>query len=146
MYFSPESLVISVSASRAETALIEERNLLATLLENVPDMIYFKDAQSRFIRANHAQARRFGLDDPAQIIGKTDFDLFREEHAQAAYADEQAIIRSGQPVVAKEEKETFLDGHTLWVSTTKMPLRNQQGQIVGTFGISRDITDRKNGR
>jgi diguanylate cyclase (GGDEF)-like protein/PAS domain S-box-containing protein len=126
-----------------ENALIEERNLLVTLMDNVPDMIYFKDTQSRFIRANQAQARRFGLNDPAQMVGKTDFDLFGEEHAQSAYEDEQAIIRSGQPLVAKEEKEVFLDGHTLWVSTTKMPLRTQQGQIVGTFGISRDITERK---
>ena len=128
---------------QAEIALIDERNLLATLLNNVPDMIYFKDAQSRFIRTNQAMARRVGLDDPVEIIGKTDFDLFGEEHSQEAYADEQTIIRSGQPVVAKEEKETFLDGHTLWVSSTKMPLRNQHGHIVGTFGVSRDITDRK---
>ncbi len=128
---------------QVENALNNERSLLVTLMDNITDMIYFKDAESRFIRVNLAQVRRFGLDNPAQIIGKTDFDLFGEEHAQAAYADEQSILRSGQPLVAKEEKETFLDGHVLWVSTTKMPLWGQHGQIVGTFGISRDITARK---
>ena len=128
---------------QVEIALIDERNLLVTLLDNVPDMIYFKDVESRFIRVSQAHARRFGLNDPSQIVGKTDFDFFGEEHARAAYEDEQAIIRSGQPLVAKEEKETFLDGRALWVSTTKMPLRDQQGQIIGTFGISRDITERK---
>jgi len=127
----------------AENALIEERNLLVTLMDNVPDMIYFKDAESRFIRSNLAHARRIGVGAPDQLIGKTDFDIFGEEHARAAYEDEQAIIRSGQPLVAKEEMENFLDGHILWVSTTKMPLRNQHGQIVGTFGISRDITAHK---
>jgi len=128
---------------RAEIALAEERNLLVTLMDNLPDMIYFKDAQSRIIRSNWAHARRVGLDDPAQMVGKTDFDLFGEEHARAAYEDEQEIIRSGHPLVNKEEKENFQDGHILWVSTTKMPLKDQQGQIVGTFGISRDITERK---
>ncbi len=128
---------------QVENALNDERRLLVTLMDTITDMIYFKDAESRFIRVNLAQVRRFGLDNPAQIIGKTDFDLFGEEHAQAAYADEQAIIGSGLPLVAKEEKETFLDGHASWVSTIKMPLRGQQGQIVGTFGISRDITASK---
>ncbi len=128
---------------QVEIALAEERNLLVTLMDNLPDMIYFKDAQSRIIRSNRAHARRVGLNDPDQMIGKTDFDLFGEEHARAAYEDEQEIIRSDQPLLDKEEKEIFQDGNALWVSTTKMPLRDQQGRIVGTFGISRDITERK---
>jgi diguanylate cyclase (GGDEF)-like protein/PAS domain S-box-containing protein len=128
---------------QAEIALAEEHNLLVTLMDNLPDMIYFKDTQSRIIRSNRAHARRVGLTDPDQMIGKTDFDLFGEEHARAAYEDEQQIIHLGQPLLDKEEKEIFQDGHALWVSTTKMPLRDQQGRIVGTFGISRDITERK---
>ena len=128
---------------QAEIALAEERNLLVTLMDNLPDPIYFKDVHSRFIRVNQAFARRLGMNDPAQMIGKTDFDFFRKEHARAAYEDEQAIIRTGQPVVDKEEEESFPDGHTLWVSTTKMPRRDLQGQIVGTFGISHDITEHK---
>ena len=128
---------------QAEVALAEERNLLNILMDNLPDMIYFKDVQSRIIRSNQAHARRVGLNDPAQMVGKTDFDLFAEEHAREAYEDEQEIMRSDQPLVDKEEKEIFKDGHVFWVSTTKMPLRDQQGQIVGTFGISRDTTERK---
>ena len=127
----------------AEEALAQERNLVYTLMDNLPDPIYFKDAESRFIRINQAAARRFGINDPAQAVGKTDFDFFTEEHARPAYEDEQAMLRSGQPLVGKEEKEMWSDGRAAWVSTTKMPLRNQEGQIVGTFGISRDITERK---
>jgi two-component system sensor histidine kinase/response regulator len=126
-----------------EEALAEERNLLATLMDKGPDMIYFKDIQSRIIRANQALARRVGMNDPEQMIGKTDFDLFKEEHARQAFEDEQAIIRTGQPVLDKEEKEVFPDGRVLWVSTTKMPLYDQTGQISGTFGVSRDITVHK---
>jgi PAS domain S-box-containing protein len=128
---------------RAEAALIEERHLLCTLMDNLPDHIYFKDRDSRFIRINKAHAEEFGLSDPAQAVGKTDFDFFTSEHAQPAFADEQEIIRTGQPVVAKEEKETWPDGRETWVSTTKMALRDAAGHIVGTFGISRDITERK---
>ncbi|MCX6030694.1 MAG: PAS domain S-box protein [Chloroflexi bacterium] len=127
----------------SQRSLEEERNLLRTLTDNTPDSIYFKDTESRFIRINPAQTRAFGLGDPAQAVGKTDFDFFTEEHARPAYEDEQAIIRSGQPLVGKEEKETWPDGRTGWVSTTKMPLRDPEERIVGTFGISRDINERK---
>jgi PAS domain S-box-containing protein len=128
---------------QAEAALIEERNLLRTLMDNLPDHIYFKDRQSRFTRINRAQAKVFGLGDPAQAKGKTDFDFFSDEHAQQAYADEQEIIRTGQPLLAKEEKETWPDGRVTWVATTKMPLRDAKGNIIGTFGISHDTTERK---
>jgi PAS domain S-box-containing protein len=128
---------------RAEAALMEERHLLRTLLDNLPDVIYFKDRESRFARINKAHANEFGLNDPAQAVGKTDFDFFTAEHAQGAYNDEQEIIRTGQPVLGKEEKETWPDGRDTWVSTTKMPLRDANGNIIGTFGVSRDITERK---
>jgi diguanylate cyclase (GGDEF)-like protein/PAS domain S-box-containing protein len=127
---------------KIEQALAQEEYLLNTLLENAPDHIYFKDIESRFIRISKAHARLFGLSDPAQVIGKTDFDFFSEEHAGQAYDDEQEIIRTGQPI-NKEEKETWPDRPDTWVIATKMPLRNQNGEIVGTFGISKDITSRK---
>jgi PAS domain S-box-containing protein len=112
-------------------------------MDNVPDNIYFKDAASRFVRINKALATYFGLSDPAQAIGKTDFDFFTEEHARPAYADEQEITRSGKPMVGKAEKETWLDGRVRWVSTTKMPFRDKDGKIIGTFGVAREITTLK---
>ncbi len=124
-------------------ALEHERYLLSVLMDNLPHTIYFKDRQSRFIRINTAMARMFGLSDPSEAVGKTDADFFTEEHSQQALADEQEILRSGQPLLDKEEKETWPDGHVTWVSTSKIPLRGPTGEILGTFGISRDITDHK---
>jgi rsbT co-antagonist protein RsbR len=123
-------------------ALSQERHLFQTLLNNIPDYIYFKDAESRFIRASKSQTDRFGLSTPAEVIGKWDFDFFSEDHARPAYEDEQEIIRTGQPI-SKEEKETWADRPDTWVLTTKMPLRDEEGNIIGTFGISSDITARK---
>jgi PAS domain S-box-containing protein len=127
----------------ANARLEQERHLLQTLMDNLPDNMYFKDAASRFVRINNALTAYFGLGDPAQALGKTDFDFYTEEHARYALADEQAILQSGQPLVGKEEKETWLDGRVRWVSTTKMPLRDKDGTIVGTFGVSHDITNLK---
>jgi PAS domain S-box-containing protein len=123
--------------------LAHEQFLLRTLLDNVPDSIYFKDLKGRFLRSSKAQAARFGLSDPAQAIGKTDFDFFSKEHAEEAFADEQRIIQTGQPVVGVEESSPLADGAERWVSTSKLPLRDEGGNTVGTFGISREITERK---
>ena len=121
----------------------DDRLLIDALLNYTPDHIYFKDLNSRFICNSKAQATKFGLKDPAEAIGKTDFDFFSAEHAQAAFKDEQTILRTGQPIVCKEERLTWPDGRVTWASTSKMPLRDKDGRIVGTFGISRDITVRK---
>ena len=129
--------------SKMENALARERFLLKTLMDSLPDHIYFKDTESRFIAVNRATATLFGFKDPADVLGKSDADLFAREHAQAALRDEEEILRTGQPLVNMEEKETWPDGHETWVSTSKLPLRDPNGHIIGTFGLSRDITEKK---
>ena len=84
-----------------------------------------------------------GLEDAADAVGKTDFDFFAGEHAQKAFADEQRLLETGESLVGIEERETWQDGREAWVSTTKVPLRDRSGRIVGLFGISRDVTDKK---
>lgn len=132
-----------VAQRRLGEAWTDDSYLLRELLDYLPDSIYFKDRESRFVRINRALADRFGVHDPEKAIGKTDADYFSEEHAQQALADEQELLRSGSAMMYKEEKETWPDGHVTWAATTKLPLRDEQGSIVGTFGISRDITRRR---
>ncbi len=128
---------------RVEDEAETERYLLHSLMDSVPDSIYFKDAAGRYLRVNRAKAIRSGLSDPAEAIGKTDADVFPAEHARQTLADEAEVIRTGQPLIGKEEYLTWPDGRRVWVSTTKLPLRDRDGRIVGTFGISHDITGQK---
>ncbi|HET8827603.1 MAG TPA: diguanylate cyclase [Terriglobales bacterium] len=118
-------------------------DLVRAFLEHVPASVYFKDRQSRFVRISKSQAEKFGLANPDLAIGKTDFDMFSEEHAHQAFDDEQEIIRSGVPILNKEEKETWPDGTETWVLTTKLPWTDAAGRILGTMGISQDITQRR---
>jgi diguanylate cyclase (GGDEF)-like protein/PAS domain S-box-containing protein len=120
-----------------------EQSLLEAFLENIPDNVFFKDRESRFIRVSNAMAAYFGLSDPSQVVNKSDADMFSAEHAKQAFADEQQIMRTGQAAVGREEKETWPDGRESWVLTTKVPLRNRHGQVIGTMGIARDITEHK---
>jgi phosphoserine phosphatase RsbU/P len=117
--------------------------LLQTLMNSIPDAVYFKDTRSQFLMISRALSKKHHLNDPQEAVGKTDADYFTKPHAEQALADEQTILRTGQPLEGIEESETWPDGSVTWVSTTKMPLRNNSGRIVGTFGISRDITKRK---
>ncbi|HYW83671.1 MAG TPA: PAS domain S-box protein, partial [Spirochaetia bacterium] len=128
---------------RAEQALSRERAFLTALMDNIPDYIYFKDRESRFILNNKAHAREMGAGSPEEMRGKTDFDYFAPGHAQKAFDDEQRIIRTGRPLVNDVEEETWAGRPSTWVSSTKMPLKDEQGDIVGTFGISRDMTERR---
>lgn len=125
-----------------EHELVHEQDLLRSLMENIPDAIYFKDLRSRFTKVNQSMARYYNhkVED---LVGKSDFDLFTKEHAQPAYEDEQRIIKTAKSIVGKIEKETLIDGTVKWVNTTKVPLRDQQARIIGTMGISRDISDLK---
>ena len=126
---------------KVEAALATERDLLQALMTNLPDYIYFKDLNSRFLRCSKTQADRFGLATVEDVIGKTDFDFFSEEHARPAFEDEQEIIRTGHAVIGKVEEEVSRgEGASAWVLTSKLPMRNHQGEIIGTFGVSKDIT------
>jgi PAS domain S-box-containing protein len=125
---------------QAEAALAEASILLETLLTNSPDYIYFKDRQSHFVRASQSLASIFNMSGPGELIGKSDFDFFKTEHAKAAFEDEQEIIRTGKPIIGKPEKEDHADGRTTWALTTKLPWRDKAGDIIGTFGISKDVT------
>jgi len=119
-----------------------DRSLLNSLLLHIPENIYFKDKESRFIKLSKANVDYLGFKSPEELIGKSDFDIFDEEHARPAFEDEQKIMKTGEPI-QKEEKEVYPDGSEKWVETTKVPRYDEKGNIVGTFGISRDVTEKK---
>jgi PAS domain S-box-containing protein len=126
----------------AEEALARERSLLRTLIDNLPDCIYAKDAAGRKILANPADLKNLHCDSEAEAIGKTDFDLFPQELAEKFWAADQKVIQ-GEPVINREEYVLNDKGEKHWLLTSKLPLRDQGGKIVGLVGIGRDITERK---
>jgi PAS domain S-box-containing protein len=128
---------------RAEDALERERDLLHTLIDNLPDYIYFKDAQSRFVAANLATAKIMGVSAPNELLGKTDCDFYPPELAAEYRADEERIMASGQALINKDEPHMDREGNPRTVMTTKVPLKDKRGKVVGLVGISRDITERK---
>ncbi len=123
--------------------LEEEKIMFHGLLDTIPDVIYFKDRKSRFLMVSKAGIAKFGVKDMDYLYGKTDFDIFSSEHAQDAFNDEQNIIATGNPIINKEEKETWEDGKITWCSSSKVPLRDTRNNISGIVGISRDITEKK---
>ncbi len=127
----------------AQANAVSDQDMLHALLDSTSNSVYYKDIASRFLRISQALAKKLGISDPREAIGKTDFDYFTVEHAAPAFKDEQQIIRTNLPVIDLEEKETFSDGSIAWVSTTKLPFHNRAGKLIGTFGISRDITASK---
>lgn len=135
-----QTATISGLAPAAADLAYSPADLLDVLLVNSPDPIYFKDLQSRFVCYSQAFSNLFQLQDPHALKGKSDFDLFSEEHARQAYNDEQKIIQTGTPIVGMLEKETHTDGRVTWALSTKMPWRNRAGEIIGTFGVSKDVT------
>lgn len=124
--------------------LEEEKSLLKTLIENVPDYIYVKDINSRFILANPSVVKIMGVKSQSELIGKTDFDFYPNELASILYNDEQRIIKTGEPIIQKEELLKTRNGREVWISTTKVPLRDNRGKVTGIVGIGRDITSYKN--
>jgi two-component system, sensor histidine kinase and response regulator len=126
-----------------ERALARKQTLLQALMEHSPDYIYFKDTECRFVQVNRATALKFGFSAPESMIGLSDADLFAEVSAAEFRADELKVIQTGQPIVAKEEREVHHDGTIRWMQTTTMPHRDETETICGVIGIARDITGRK---
>lgn len=118
-----------------------ELTCMSNLLSAHWERVYFKDLQSRFLLVSAGWMAAYAPGRAAEeLIGKTDFDVFSDQHASAAFRDEQQVIQTGEPIIGKVELETYGGRAATWVSTTKMPLRDERGQIIGTFGISRDVT------
>lgn len=128
---------------RLSGELTNERMLMRTLMENTPDFIYFKDRESRFIRVSHAMAILLGFKDPSELIGKSDDLNILPENISALLAVDRQVMESGQPVIGREDHVVWNDGRDAWLSTTTLPWRDRSGRIVGTLGIARDITKRK---
>lgn len=123
-----------------EAELAYERDLLRALLDGSEDYIYFKDADSRLLRCSRNLRERYGLATDEEVVGRSDFDFYRAEDARAFRASEQEIMRSGKPIVGVVERQAWKSGEIAWTLTTKMPFRDTDGQVIGTFGISKDIT------
>ncbi|MDX6503305.1 MAG: hypothetical protein QOE29_430 [Gaiellaceae bacterium] len=132
----------SAEAGALEAELRRERQLIEIFLHSTPDFVYFKDRESRFVRISSALAHWYRLESSAAAIGKSDFDFYPAAIAERTHADEQAIMDTEEPLVGLEEQLTWPDGRVTWVSTTKLPLYDGD-TVIGTFGLSRDITDRK---
>ena len=124
----------------AEKKLAMEKELLQAFLDNTPDLIYFKDKKSKFIRVNKSKAALLGLASPEEAIGKTVFDFFPKEEAEIAFRQENEIFSTGSPLINYTEKITPPGKEALWMSSTKIPMRDGKGQISGLIGVSRDIT------
>jgi PAS domain S-box-containing protein len=150
LFFSSRTLIKATIQRREDevmrqthAALDNERRILRTLIDNIPDFMYVKDTRSRFMVANLHLARVVGAETPEELLGKTDFDFFPREQAASFFADEQGVIRSGKPLYNRDEKGTDGAGKEIHLLTTKVPLLDSEGHILGIAGVSHDITSRK---
>lgn len=129
---------------RVEDALAEERNLLRTVIDNLPDMIYAKDREGRFLTLNMPAAKRLNASDPSEIIGKTDFDLFQPNIAAKYHAEEMEILATGKSYLGEEARAIHrTTGEEIWMIGSKTPLFDSAGKVIGLVGVNRDITQRK---
>jgi PAS domain S-box-containing protein len=146
--FRNQGLIYAVAhditeSKRAQEELARERNLLRTLMDNLPDHVFVKNPSSQFVLANTATLRTLGAKSFDEVEGRTDFDFLPAERAQAYYTDEQRVVSTGEPLINREELLIDRVGQTRWLLTTKLPLRDREGRIVALVGISHDITARK---
>jgi two-component system, chemotaxis family, CheB/CheR fusion protein len=137
------TLIDVTGLKTAEDALFHERHLLNSLLFSIPDAIYFKDARGRFIRANHTMARRLGLGDPVELVGKTPLELPNQSAALALHHEDQAVLDSGEPHDYRLEQCPWPDGTIEWDLVTRLPIRDPSGDAVGVIGVFRDVTEQK---
>ena len=135
------TLIDVTGLKTAEDALFHERYLLNSLLRTVPDAIYFKDARGRYIRCNHAMAARLGVQDAADAIGKTAFDMPEQDAAMAMHREDEAVLRVGQPQHYRLERRTDQDGAEAWDMVTRLPLLDRSNATVGVIAIFRDVTE-----
>jgi two-component system sensor histidine kinase/response regulator len=126
-----------------ENSLRQERIFLRTLIDNLPDSVYVKDMACRKVIANLAEVRISGLQTEAEILGKDDFAVHPKELAEKFFADDQMVLQTGQPMLNREEYVISKQGQKSWMLTTKIPFRDENGQIIGLIGLGRDITERK---
>ena len=146
--WEPLELKATIGAAMGQFRLIQtidrERGLLRVLMESIPDLIYFKDSDSRFTRVNREQAHALGAKDAEECVGKKDSDYFESECIHKSYQDEQELVRSGQPLLDRVEKLSKPGGEVCWMSTSRVPIFDKNGVVTGIAGVSRDITNLKN--
>ena len=128
---------------KIQVTLELEKSMFNVLMEFLPDRITYKDTESRILRINTAKAKRLNMK-PEEVIGKTDYDFFSPEHAEKAMREEKALIDSGKPLMDIEERLVFTNGDIAWVSTSRIPFKNEHGKTTGMFIITKDITALKN--
>lgn len=141
---APVALQSAMNAALEERDRRVESGFFTQLANLLPDPVFFKDRYGRFLAANPVIAKHFGVNDQAVLIGRSDFDFFSGEHAHKAFADEQEVMRTGQPITALLERETHDGDRITWCLTWKAPLRDQTGRVIGIYGFSRDQTNLKN--
>jgi PAS domain S-box-containing protein len=136
-------IAVAIERKRTDQSLRQERSLLRTLIDNVPDYIYVKNTRHQFLLANEALASRMGATSPEELLGKTDFDFYPEELATVYASGEQKVMQSGRAVINREESTPDSAGDTVWLLTTEVPVRDAAGNVMGLVGVGRDITERK---
>lgn len=136
-------IAVAIERRQAEGELRKERLLLRTVIDNIPDSIYCKDTAGRKTLANHTELLFSQINSESEILGKTDFDLYPKELAEAFHADDQLVLQTGQPVINREEFVMDNNGHKRWLLTSKLPMKDEYGNITGLVGIGRDITIRR---
>jgi len=137
------SVVDITDRKMAEDEVQREKMLLRTLIDNLPDTIYVKDHEARKILANKADIKIIGYNSESEVIGKNDLELLDEKIGKRGYLDDMRILKSGKPIINKEEDFIDLDKNQRWLLTSKIPLFGEHGKVIGLIGIGRDITDRK---